>query len=67
MIKWNFPQGSEDCSITKLNATLHINTRKDKNLKIISIDAEEVANKIQLVYIKQALYTICIEDLFLIY
>ena len=48
MIKWGLPQECKDSSICKsINVIHHINTLKDNNHVIISIDAEKAFDKIQ--------------------
>ena len=50
MIKWALSQGCKDYSIStnqSINVIHHINTLKNKNHMIISIDAEKAFDKIQ--------------------
>ena len=48
MIKWDLSQERKDSSICKsINVIHHINTLKDNNHVIISIDAEKAFDKIQ--------------------
>ena len=48
MIKWDSSLGCKGYNIHKsINIIYHINKRKNKNIMIISIDAEKVFDKVQ--------------------
>ena len=66
MIKWDLSQERKDSSICKsINVIHHINTLKDNNHVIISIDAEKAFDKIQHLFMIKTLQKVGIEGTYL--
>ena len=65
MFKWGYPRNARILPYTQINVIHLINKLKDKNHKIISIDAEKAFNKIQYPFTIKTLQKVGIEGTYL--